>query len=85
MKQILIFFIALCAIAQSLERPIIEVPDNLTADWFRQAYVIEHANYIQTLDMSSMVDYCTKNVGTLQKTRDAKDNIIFVCVPSKEK
>lgn len=71
--------------AQAPVRPIIQVPDSFTTIHWQQEAVIQYANFLQQVNMANMNEYCTKNQGTLQKTRNERDQVIFVCIPNQEK
>jgi hypothetical protein len=82
-KRLVVCLFAIAAFGAS-PRPIVEVPANLTADWMRQQANIDHAKLRQIQAVAQMNDYCEMNAGKLQKTRDADDDVIFVCVPTGE-
>lgn len=65
-------------------RPTIAVPDNLAADYFRQAWIIESASARQLHDIQEMTQYCKKNESELKRTRNEEDQVTFVCVPKGE-
>ena len=86
MKKILLICIATTLFAQSTERPIVELPTDLTVDWFRQSSVIDAARYKQVIDIGNMQEYCTtKNLGKLQSVLNKDNNQIFVCNPTQDK
>jgi hypothetical protein len=67
------------------QRPIVEVPADMTAEYFRQAYVIEHAQVRQASAIEAMKTFCEKNAGDLKKTRSEQDEVLFVCTPKEPK
>lgn len=66
-------------------RPVVQVPADLSSEYFRQAYAIEHATRRQEKTIAAMKTFCTENVATVQQARDSDGEITFVCVPKEEK
>jgi hypothetical protein len=69
---------------KSALRPNVEVSDKLRADYFYQAYVIEHATAVQTGVIAKMQAECAALFSELQKATDEKGDVKFICVPTKK-
>lgn len=69
---------------KSTIRPNVEVSDKLRADYFYQAYVIEHATAVQAGVIGKMHEECAAIFAELRKVLDEKGEPRFICVPTKK-
>jgi hypothetical protein len=82
MKKLLLL-IAMSAAGQS-PRPTVEIPAELTSDYFKQAYVIEHAIRLQNEAWLKIAAWADKNVCTPARSRDANDELVLLCLPKDQ-